>query len=392
MALNPANKPLTILADANIPALDTLFATGVRLVRYQHRQPPAAALADAQILLVRSVTQVNAALLAQAPQLQFVGTATIGTEHIDIAALQQRGIAFASAPGANAASVGNYVLSAVVEMLCQAGQTELPQGTAVMIGAGHTGKAAGMRLAGLGYQVSYYDPPLCANPNGAQDSQLDIHDDWTRVLNADLVSCHVPLTTGGAFPTHHLFDGEGLAALKADALLINASRGAVIAAQDLRRHLQQQRRPVCLDVWEHEPQLCPDLVSQVVLATPHIAGHSLEGKVGGAWRLYQGLCQAYDWEVTQSLECLLPEAELPVVTLNEPPSLQRLATLLRGIYDIRDDDARLRDSDLSPETFDRLRKTYPLRRELSVQRVRGTLTTDAHWQQRLQQLGFSVVS
>lgn len=392
MASNFSDKPLTILADANIPALDTLFGNGVRLLRYTERQPPVEALAQAEVLLVRSVTQVNAALLAQAPQLRFVGTATIGTEHVDIEALQQRQVNFASAPGANAASVGNYVLSATVELLLATGQTELPQGQAVMIGAGHTGKAAGVRLAGLGYQVSYYDPPLLTQAHGEIDPQLDIHADWSRVLRADLVSCHVPLTKQGAYPSYHLLAAEALAQLKPQALLINASRGPVIAEQALRDHLAAQSRAVCLDVWEHEPELCPQLLDQVKLATPHIAGHSVEGKVGGAWRLYQAFCQSYGQTAEHTLAALLPDLEVPSVALNQPPNLQTLATLLRGIYDIREDDQRLRQSDRSAATFDRLRKTYPLRRELTAQQITGALTQDADWQLRLQQLGFSVVS
>ncbi|MEX1221850.1 MAG: 4-phosphoerythronate dehydrogenase [Idiomarina sp.] len=386
---------MNILADANIPQVEKLFESFGKVSLFSSRQPAPEQLAQAQVLLVRSVTQVNQALLQRAPELTFVGTATIGVEHIDQVALQQRNIQFASAPGANAAAVGNYVLSATVEMLLAQGKRELPTGNAVIIGAGHTGTAAGTRLTGLGYQVSYYDPPLLADNNAARPAGCDLHADWQRVLEADLISCHVPLHNEGQYPTRHLWRADSLQQLKSDCLFINASRGPVVAEQDLRQTLAHHGPTVTLDVWEHEPQLTSELVAQVALATPHIAGHSLEGKVGGAYSLYCAFCKMQKRPVALSLQALLPKTKLPVIEIPVPPDLQTLATWLRAIYDIRNDDKLLRDSDLTAAAFDNLRKNYQVRRELSVQSVTGELLegdskTARQWRQRFELMGFHV--
>ncbi|RUO65730.1 4-phosphoerythronate dehydrogenase [Pseudidiomarina planktonica] len=386
---------MNILADANIPQVEKLFEQFGQVNLFSSRQPPSEQLADAQVLLVRSVTQVNSALLQQAPKLTFVGTATIGVEHVDQAALQQRHIQFASAPGANAAAVGNYVLSATVEMLLAQGKCELPTGNAVIIGAGHTGTAAGKRLSGLGYQVSYYDPPLLADNNAARPVGCDLHADWQRVLEADLISCHVPLQDEGQYPTRHLWQADSLQQLKSDCLFINASRGAVVAEQDLLQTLAANGPMVTLDVWEHEPQLNSELVAQVALATPHIAGHSLEGKVGGAYSLYGTFCKVQKCSPELSLQALLPKANQSVIEIAVPPDLQTLATWLRAIYDIRNDDKLLRDSELTAAAFDNLRKNYQVRRELSVQSVTGELLQGdsggaKKWRQRFEYMGFHV--
>lgn len=388
---------MKILADANIPQVENLFNRFGEVRLFSARQPSPEQLAQAQVLLVRSVTQVTSALLQQAPQLSFVGTATIGVEHIDQLALQQRNIQFASAPGANAAAVGNYVLAATVEMLLAQGQLELPGGNAVIIGAGHTGTAAGTRLAGLGYQVSYYDPPLLADNHVSLPAHLDVHADWQRVLEADLISCHVPLQQDGQYPTYHMWQVDSLQQLRPDCLFINASRGAVVAEQDLLQTLADGGPMVALDVWEHEPRLNAQLVAQVALATPHIAGHSLEGKVGGAYSLYCAFCAAQNTQPKLSLQALLPETKPPVIEIAAPPNLQILATWLRAIYDIRNDDKLLRDSDCSAAAFDTLRKNYKVRRELSVQGVGGRLlqgnsAAAQHWRERFRQLGFQVRS
>ena len=170
---------MNIVADRNIPALSTLLSGAGNLHFFSEREPPPELLANADALLVRSITQVNKELLKKAPKLTFVASATIGTEHIDSEALAEKGIAFAHAPGANAASVGEYVLCAVLQWLNGQNIDSLADLDVAIVGAGHTGQAAGQRLQALGMNVHYYDPPL------SKKGEKAVHDHWQRVITAD---------------------------------------------------------------------------------------------------------------------------------------------------------------------------------------------------------------
>lgn len=396
---------MLILADKLIPQVEQLFSSFGTVVTFADRQPPSELLQRADILLVRSVTQVNEALLAQAPQLKFVGTATIGTEHIDTVALAQRDIIFVSAPGANATAVGEYVLSSVLALWQQLAPTvaQVPAGSqAVIIGAGNTGMAAGQRLSALGYEVSYYDPPLIKQPDSqsSQQRELPIHTDWSAVFAADVVSCHVPLTRTGAYPTHHLFGAQELAQLKPSCWLINASRGAVIDEQALILHQQNAATAVVLDVWEFEPEVTTAVIDATTFASQHIAGHSIEGKLGGVWRLYEAVAGWLQQPLTLGWDDFLMQAtsvedtaRYSPIEVTEPPTLADLARWVHGVYDIRQDDRLFREALMTPARFDSLRKNYPVRRQLAVQKLSVNLLQSSHqlnadWCDRLRELGF----
>lgn len=384
-----------LLADANLPALTALVETLSRqtdtplhLARFTSRQPDPKLLAQADTLLIRSVTRVDAELLKHAPQLRWVGTATIGTDHVDQKALAAAGITFHSTPGVNANAVGDYVTSAVAAISLQQGH--LPHGEVAIVGAGNTGRAVGQRLRGLGLQVHYYDPPLVR----AGSSAVPVHDDWQRVLASAVISCHVPLSRSGPHPTYHLFNAAALAQVASTTLLINASRGAVVAEQALHDKLKATPEwPVVLDVWEHEPDLTAELVERVRLATPHIAGHSFAGKLGGGWQLLK------KWLTDQGLALQLPEfdrflAGFPQgqqhsITAEHPPTWQQLAQWVLAVYDIRRDDALLRAAPCTAAAFDQLRRDYAVRPELRQLCIRaGAWQHQPAWQERMAALTF----
>ncbi|EKE83841.1 4-phosphoerythronate dehydrogenase [Idiomarina xiamenensis] len=389
---------MQVLADSNIPLVESLFSSldSVSAFHtYSQRQPSPAQLADCDVLLVRSITAVNAELLAQAPRLRFVGTATIGTEHVDQMALQQRNIAFASAPGANADSVAEYVLSCVLA-LGGASIIDSQQHVAI-IGAGHTGRASGRRLQALGLTVSYYDPPLLAQLQSAfcdsvKRQDLLAHDDWQQVLSADIISCHVPLTQSGQHPTYHLFDADALAQLAADTLFINASRGAVVDNTALR---QRQQTPaalkLALDVWESEPHVDACLANRVAIATPHIAGHSVEGKAGGGLSLYKAFCRWQKRACDVNLADYLPASASRQWQWPEMPTAEQLQAAILSRYDVRDDHRWWQQQGTRALSFDQARRDYAARqrRQLACDRV---LTRDAVVAERMQQLGFTVIA
>jgi len=375
---------MNIVADRNIPALSTLLSGAGNLHFFSEREPPPELLANADALLVRSITQVNKELLKKAPKLTFVASATIGTEHIDSEALAEKGIAFAHAPGANAASVGEYVLCAVLQWLNGQNIDSLADLDVAIVGAGHTGQAAGQRLQALGMNVHYYDPPL------SKKGEKAVHDHWQRVITADIISCHVPLTRGDEYPTHHLFEHTALQSLHENQLLINASRGSVIDNVALLERAQQGERPfIVLDVWEGEPKVLKPLVDYVDIATPHIAGHSLEGKVGGAIMVANALLQHFRLETNYDKRAVLPSPSWPTIDAEQLWPISSLLSWVRQHYDIMEDDTLFRRHAQTNEGFDTLRKKY--RKESPRREFINQGVTCHNSEQYIQflQLGFS---
>lgn len=382
---------MKFLIHENLPRLDQFLAGRGEFRFFSGRTPPDDLLLDTQVLLIRSVTKVDQALLDRAPRLQFVGTGTIGTEHVDMPLLAAKGIKFSSAPGANSISVGEYVLAATLN-LAQRAKINLEGKRALVIGAGHTGTQAGKRLSALGMEVQYIDP----DPVLSRGNKTFV--DWAALSEADLVSCHVPLTRDGQWPTYHLFDAKKLARLKAGALLINASRGAVIDNRALKNRLEEGREQLwtALDVWEGEPEILTELVPYVNIATPHIAGHSIEGKVRGSMALANAvLAHLSEQEVVSSLiadqhvEMLEP---LGTICITQEPCQQKLHELVRRVYNIDKDDDDFRRHGISPSGFELLRKGYTERRELSGITLKLSPDVWQSWQNRLRTLGFTVES
>ncbi|MFP5421738.1 MAG: 4-phosphoerythronate dehydrogenase PdxB [Gammaproteobacteria bacterium] len=354
---------MRIVADENIPLLDEFFAGFGEIRRLPGRSIDAAAVADADLLLVRSVTQVDRALL-DGSAVKFVGTCTIGTDHLDLDYFQQAGITWASAPGCNARGVVDYVLGSLLVLAEQQG-VDLAMRTYGVVGAGQVGSRLLKVLRGLGWRVLVCDPPRQAVEGGDFVSLQQV------LTECDVISLHTPLERLGEHPTYHLFDHARLAALKPGSWLINASRGAVVDNQALRELLPQRSDlQVVLDVWEGEPQADVELAALCRIATPHIAGYSLDGKLRGTAQIYQALCQHLGVEPSTELAQLMPAPWLNELTIdaNADPAWA-LASICRAVYDPRRDDADFRrslqgDAVTRRAAFDGLRKHYPMRREI----------------------------
>lgn len=353
---------LTILADENIPGLHALFGDYARLVVKPGRALVAADLVDVDVLLIRSITQVDRALLAQANRLQAVATATIGTDHVDQALLAERGVAFYNAPGCNAVAVCEYVLTVLFHLVGDLARLQML--TVGIVGVGNVGGRLQQRLQRLGVRVLLNDPPRQARGESGFCELTSL------LAEADIVCLHTPLTRHGPHASYHLFGEAQLRQLKPGALLINAGRGAVVDNQALLARLQEDPAvQAVLDVWEDEPRVDPALMARVQLATPHIAGYSLEGKWRGTHMLRAALATQFGWPVPAPLVDYLPTPEVCQVTLSASASVN---SVLAWVYDPRRDDRALRLSlaDADPgQQFDRLRKTYPVRREFAALQV-----------------------
>lgn len=371
-----------LIAD-NIPLAEEVFSLHGHIERFGGREPDPRQLKKAEVLLVRSITQVNEQLLNYAPNLQFVGTATIGTEHLDKAALQNRQIPWVGSPGANADSVGEYVVTALLAVAAKS-KWSLTDKRVVIIGAGHTGEATGRRLAALGLQVDYFDPPRAQQEPGFKSIA------WEHALTADIISLHVPLTTTGTDKTQHLFDAAALSKLTSDQVLVNASRGAVIDNQALLERQQKKPLHLILDVWEGEPDVLIELIDHTSIATPHIAGHSLNGKIRGTQMLYDACRAQFDWRqhAPNWAELFPAPPETSWHCSRMPPHAQLSQWLLEN-YDIWRDDHSMRALGTDAVGFDQLRRNYPVRFELCSRTLKVASSVNQTARQRLHDLGFN---
>lgn len=355
------NDQSLILADENLAGLAESFGRHGRVVCRPGRQLGRADLEGVDTLLVRSVTPVNAALLRGTP-VRFVGSATIGTDHLAVAELQALGITVAHAPGCNAQAVAEYVIHALLALHPDwaRGQTRTGQPPRLgIVGLGNVGRRLAAVAQRLGWAVWGHDPWV--NLPGVPQQPLEV-----LLAQCDAVSLHVPLTRHGPHPTFHLLNHDTLRHWGRHTTLINSARGAVIEEAALLAQLASCPRPVVLDVFEHEPCLGPELLSRVQWVTPHIAGYSQEGKLRGTQMIYAAWCA---WRG------MAPQPQSPLPALQPRHQGEPLGPWLQAhravLYDIRRDDAALRDCTRTDGTvqgvcFDHLRKTYPLRREWSA--------------------------
>ena len=378
---------MQIIADENIPYVREAFANlgEVRTVIGRHLKRQDLKLAE--IVLVRSVTQVNENLLADTA-VRFVGTATIGLDHIDLDYLQTQRIGFASAQGSSAIAVAEYVISALLITAERQG-FELKDKTVGIIGCGNVGSQVFNQLNALGVNCLRHDPPL-------QEKGLRDYVDLDTVLSADIVTLHVPLSKTGPYPTYHLVNNDFLAQLQNEVILINTSRGAVVDETALLETLAD--RPdmtVILDVWHNEPSINPLLLKRTALGTPHIAGYSFDGKVRGTEMLYKAVCDYFQQPRTWQAQNVLPTPPLTHLSFSKTVNNQAALNIaIMACYDVRRDDAALRQMNqvANPSAyFDQLRKHYPIRREFGCVEIELPTAKTALAAQ-LHGLGFRVLN
>ena len=373
---------MKILADQNMPLVEEYFADLGSVTRFDGRNAKPEQIEDVDILLTRSVTKVNTELLQYAKKLKFVGTATIGTDHIDTELLDSKEIAFSSAPGCNAIAVAEYVISTLYAY-AQETSTSLIGKTLGIVGVGNIGQCLREKLQGSGINLLLCDP--IKFENGELEEHIELDD---LLAHSDIVSFHVPLVKTGKHKTQHLIDSARIAKLKENMLVINACRGEVIDNQALLEALQAGKQlELVLDVWENEPNILTELLPFVRYSSVHIAGHTLEGKARGTQMLYQKVCELLNIPVEKKLSDFLPKPVITEVTLQDNFTQGDLGRLVHLVYDIRRDDGILRKS-LSEKGFDHLRKSYPVRREFSTVTVKNN---GSQFAEQLATLGFTVL-
>lgn len=360
---------LHIVADENILYVKEAFNTLGTVQTVAGRRLNRSHLSQADVLLVRSITPVNAELLAGTP-VQFVGTATIGYDHVDIDYLCEQRIAFASAPGSNATSTAEYVVSALLTIAEQR-DINLREQKVGIVGCGNVGSRVLHKLQALGIYCCVYDPFLQEKTKAHEEYPFV---EFGEILSSNIITFHVPLEKSGRHPTYHLVNADFLEKLRKNVILLNTARGDIVDEAALFSTLTiRPDMTTILDVWHGEPHINLDLVHRVTLGTPHIAGYSLDGKARGTEMLYRALCQYFDYKPTWNIQKCLPAP--PVTHLAFSPTIDddiAIQTAVMTCYDVRRDAVSLRlmaKSTYPSAFFDNLRKRYAVRREFSCLKI-----------------------
>lgn len=385
---------MIILLDENIPMAEHYFSefsgaetageTKGELRFKAGRDIGAEDLSDVDALIVRSVTKVNEALLKDSP-VRFVGSCTIGMDHIDTDYLEKRGIAYANAPACNANSVVEYVFAALAHLGCDWQGKRLG-----IIGMGNVGSALYRRATQLGVECVGFDPLI-------EQDRYSVLTSLEDVLSCDIVSMHAPLSHTGPAPSYQMIAETEISKLRAGTVLLNCGRGDCLDNRALYARLKNQADLfTVLDVWQDEPHIHAELLPLVNIATPHIAGYSYDGKVMGTQMIANSLAEHIGRELIaerNSVEQVQKISNVKAVT-----AFETVQQLISQCYDIKADDERLRAAmDNKPEEFacefDRLRKHYPKRREFFHFQLENDSLLPEKEKQRLERslaaLGFS---
>ncbi len=373
-------KYMKVVVDENVSLGKEAFSEFGEVELVAGRSITKELLTGCRVLIVRSVTRVNRELLEGTP-VEFVGTTTIGTDHIDVDYLQGQGIGFASAPGSNADAAAQYVVTATLWWARRKG-VSLNSCTIGIIGVGNIGGRVERYARALGMKCILNDPPRQRQSGSDTFVSLD------RTLpQADILTLHVPLTKQGPDATRRMANEAFFSGMRDGALFVNASRGEVVDEVALRRN-RPKLGGLILDVWQNEPDISTETLALADLATPHVAGYSIDGRMRATHMIYREACRHLrhkeQWQGP-------PPIAREQIDLSEAQNDDPAEAVLRA-YPVQHDDRELRKiAELSPGDrgpyFDGLRKNYPFRKEFSNFEVRS-VTAEAG--RVLQALDFNV--
>ena len=312
---------MRVVVDKYIPFVQEALAPYVEVVALEPEAITAAAVHDADALIIRTRTKVNASLL-DGSAVRFVATATIGYDHIDTTYCEKNGIYWMSCPGCNAQAVCDYIEECLRELA-------VPTGATIgVVGVGHVGSLVAKMAQENGYKVLLNDPPKNIGQSIGEIEE-----------KCDFITFHTPLTKDGLNPTYHLCDEVFLRNCKPNAIIVNAARGGVVDEAAL---LAFGKRFI-LDTWENEPHIDAEVVKRAELASFHIAGYSIEGKLNASQMCLDAFSAHFGTPILSF--------DKKVVSLHAdygdsaPGWLRRVSNQLKA----------------QPDRFEQLRKQYKLR-------------------------------
>ena len=341
---------MRIIVDSHIPNIQGIIEPRAEVRYLEPGDITREAVQDADALIVRTRTRCNADLL-DGSRVRFIGSATIGTDHIDLEYCASHGITVRNAPGCNAPAVAQWVFCAINAWMQQRSIASAEGLTLGIVGVGHIGSIVARWATQLGFTVLLNDPPReMAEKTELTEKTADFIGEIFSPLtelqqHCDIITFHTPITRDGQWPTWHLCDQAFLDGLDRCRLILDAARGPIADNEALLRW----HGDVGLDCWENEPDISPALLDKAIIATPHIAGYSREGKQRGTAMMLTALNGFYGWDI-------------PVPTIDAPATGAAQVTLdgIAASYDIMADTAALK---AAPHAFESQRNHYPHRPE-----------------------------
>jgi erythronate-4-phosphate dehydrogenase len=351
-------KKYNIVVDENI-AFPECFEFFGNVIKVKGREISNPILKECDFLIVRSVTRVDENLLKNT-RVKFVGTTTSGFEHVDIDFLSRNKIHFAVASGCNSFAVSEYVITSIAKLLSDS-QEQFIDKTVGIVGYGNIGTKVAKMCQVLGMKIKINDPPLNRTDKTFKSVSLN------EILNCEIITLHVPLTFQDEDKTINLFD-ENLQTIKENSILINTSRGGVVNELKLLEVLNQKKIKLVTDVWINEPDVNIDLLAESDIATPHIAGYSIEGKVNGTKMIFEQLNNFLG--TNYKFDFLINHQGKEIIKFDDDISPKSIYELLKRIYNIERDSSTMKrmlimKSEEKKIFFDELRKNYPHRKSFN---------------------------
>ena len=375
---------IRIIADDKIPFLKGALEPYAEMVYLPCKQISRDIVKEADALLIRTRTKCTGNLL-NGTNVRFIGTATIGFDHIDTQYCEKHNIKWTNAPGCNSSSVQQYIAGALLKMASEF-RFNLIDKTIGIIGVGNVGSKVEKLARLLGMNVLLNDPP-----RSRQEGEKNFVNLGTILYDSDIVTVHVPLNVVGEDSTHHLFNEKSFKKMKKGAWFFNSSRGEVTDTAALKQALGSGKLGgAVLDVWENEPDIDLELMAKAFIATPHIAGYSTDGKANGTAMVVNSLCKYFDIPLKNWYPENVPQPAAPEITIDGEGKTDEdmIREAVFQTYNIAEDDIRFR---FSPSDFEKQRGEYPLRREFTSYRINlkgGTKKV----QKMFEGLGFKVGS
>jgi|UniRef100_A0A7V3RIH4 erythronate-4-phosphate dehydrogenase len=379
---------LKIVADEKIPFLDKLFYRIGEIKTLPSSEIKKENIKDFDILMVRTVTKVDAQLLENT-RVKIVCTMASGIDHIDRIYLKKNNIRFIYAPGSNARAVAEYVIVSLL-LLAKIKNISLNNKTVGVIGVGNVGKKVARFCSALGMNVLLNDPPKFNRFKNIKYLSLK------NLSDADIITLHVPLTFSGKYKTYHMADENFFSSLKNGTIFINTSRGSVVDERALLTY-HKKLLGIVLDVWENEPSINIELLKITDIGTPHIAGYSIDGKFNASFIVYKKLCKLLGIKPSINKSEVFPRTIIEKDISIRNDIFQTLYEIILQIYNpLNDHNELIKITKIGTsarrEYFEMLRKNYPFRREFTNYLLRVN-TLDSHfkkYEEIFKSLGFKI--
>jgi erythronate-4-phosphate dehydrogenase len=349
---------LKIVADDKIPFLKGALERYAEMIYMPGNEINREMLMHCDALLIRTRTKCNESLL-KGTGVRFIGTATIGYDHIDTSYCDKNNIIWTNAPGCNSSSVQQYISAALLKMAYE-NNFQLKNMTLGIIGVGNVGSKVEKFARVMGMNVLLNDPPREREEGKKKFLSLE-----AVLSESDIVTVHVPLIMTGEDHTFHLFNDSAFRKIKKGSWFINSSRGEVTDTKDLKEALNSGiLGGAIIDVWENEPAVDLALMDLVSIGTPHIAGYSTDGKANGTAKVVNSISKYFNLPTVNWHPENIPSPGSPVFSIdcNGKSEEDIVREAVNHTYNIDEDNNRFR---LAPSDFEKLRGNYPLRREFT---------------------------